>query len=105
LVEHKHFQTHGVMVTKLCTVKRACLGIHHLIVVLWKVGDDHFEGMQQCQGARRGEVQVCSHMVVQNVQRQLPPCSSNANLPAEVINPLQSNNLSGETDTFLMPHS
>ena len=86
------------------TVKRACLGVHHLIVVLWKVGDDHFEGMQHCQGASRGEVQVCAHVVVQNVEGQLPPCPGNANLSAEVVNPLQSNNLPGGTDNCFMPH-
>lgn len=90
------------------TVKRACLGIHHLIVVLWKVGNDHSEGMQHCHGAGRGEMQVCSHMVVQNVQGQLPPCPSNANLSAEVVNPLQSSNMSVGTDNInkiFIPHS
>lgn len=93
------------MVIKLCTVRRACLGIHHLIVVLWKVGDDHSERMQHCQGARGGEVQVCAHMVVQNVEGQLPPCPGNANLSAEVVNPLQNNNLSVGMNTFLRPNS
>lgn len=87
------------------TIKRACLGIHHLIVVLWKVGDDHFEWMQQCQGARRGKMQVGSHMVIQNMERQLPPCSGNTNLSAEVIDSLPSNKLLVGGDTFLRPHS
>lgn len=86
-------------------VSRACLGIHHLTMVLWKIGDDHFEGMQHCQGARRGEMQVCSHVVLKNVEGQLPPCSGNTDLSAEVVDSLQSNKLSAGTDTFLRPHS
>ena len=74
-------------------------------MVLWKVDDDHSEGMQQRQGARRGEVQVCSHMVVQNMEGQLPPCPGNANLSAEVVDALQSNILSVGTDDCFMRHS
>ena len=47
----------------------ADLGVHHFQVVIRQVGDDNFEGVQHSQGARRGEVQVSPHMVVQYVQR------------------------------------
>ena len=71
----------------LCDIG-TCLCIHHLQVVFWQVGDDHFEGVQDRQGARGGEVQVCPDVEIQNVQWQLSTCSGDAYLPAEVVDTL-----------------
>ena len=68
--------------------KGTCLCIHHLQVVSWQVGDDYPEGVQDRQGPRGGEVQVRPHVVIQNVQWQLPTCPRDAYLPAEVVDAL-----------------
>lgn len=59
-------------------------------MVFRQVGDDHFEGVQHGQGAGGGEVQVPPHVVVQDVQRQLPARAGDPNLPAEVVHALRT---------------